>query len=146
MVGHYGWDGVEFYTAQKVDSASVFYQNNAVISPRENPRAIVAYCETSYYPCDSSIPEIGVNKLAFKIFPNPANGMTTISFELPQLTDVKVRITDLQGKIMDQKSYSALNPGEHNLQISTENFDSGIYLVILETENQQQTERLIITK
>lgn len=92
----------------------------------------------------SDVKKFGVNtnlsigefaKDLVKFYPNPSNGMITIS--LPE--SAKVSISDLSGKVV----YSSLmNEGETNVNLG--NLSSGIYMINFAGDNFTKTDKIIL--
>ena len=78
--------------------------------------------------------------LDFETFPNPAN--TTVGIIAPKgFTNGNVRITDMTGRtVLDQK----LDSNGEITTLSTENLNSGIYLITLYTQKEISSKKLII--
>jgi endo-1,4-beta-xylanase len=79
-------------------------------------------------------------------YPNPFNPTTTISFSLPQRSDVRLVLLDMLGREVINIAYGSYEAGNHNVQLSASNLPSGIYLYRLQTGNFQATKKLIILK
>ena len=80
------------------------------------------------------------NDLIFEFFTDYENQITNISIVHPKLSNVVIKIADLQGRIIkafDTKSYQKID-----LDISQ--FSSGLYLLFAETEGYKQSEKLLI--
>lgn len=78
--------------------------------------------------CKFSIKNNEIN--TFRLYPNPVKDMIYFDQEVNQIT-----VTDLSGKVLIQ---------ENNISnIDLSGFQSGIYLITLENENQKQTKKII---
>ncbi len=66
-----------------------------------------------------------------KLYPNPAAGNATLSFELKDATDVNIRITDASGRIVAELKEPNLPAGIHNLAIPTSGLAPGYYMLSL---------------
>lgn len=76
---------------------------------------------------------------SIKVFPNPASSYCTI--EANNLTDAKVRLTDLMGRSV---ALSIISQSESSISINTENLDSGIYFIVINKEEVVTTRKLIV--
>ncbi len=84
-------------------------------------------------------------------YPNPFNPSTTISYELPKQTVVKIKVYDILGNevttLVDNKKQAA---GYHSIQFNADNNDmhlsSGVYLYRLETENFASVKKMLLLK
>jgi hypothetical protein len=86
----------------------------------------------------------GINKLV--VYPNPANAVAYVNFELSQETNVGVQVTDAVGRIVYTVPASQLSSGNHNITIPTHNFAAGLYNVSIMTEQGNLTQRLSVVK
>lgn len=84
-------------------------------------------------------------------YPNPFNPSTTIAFELPQTSSIKLRIFNLKGQLV-KTLYSGLLPaGAHQIIWNGLNnhhkpVASGMYLYRLETAGKSQTKKMLLLK
>lgn len=79
-------------------------------------------------------------------FPNPFNPTTTISFELPQSSQVQLRIYDVTGRLV-QVAYSGfMETGGHAIQFNGGNLSSGTYMYILETDYSRDVRLMSLIK
>lgn len=83
----------------------------------------------------------------FKVYPNPANEQTQISFLLDQKETVSLMIYNSTGKLISTIiNQSVLAEGLAKFDINTSTLPAGMYHVILTTETQRQTRSFTITK
>ncbi|MEM6769367.1 MAG: T9SS type A sorting domain-containing protein [Bacteroidota bacterium] len=77
--------------------------------------------------------------------PNPTNGLTQISFELPRNAEVQITITDLIGRPVAQmrKTYPA---GEQTESFDASNLPTGTYLVILDAQGSRMLQKLVVNR
>lgn len=81
------------------------------------------------------------------VYPNPTDGVLSISFNLQQKEDVKISIVDVKGALIDKIVLSSLNAGEHTYKKDITNLTKGnVYFISLETSAEQVTHKLIIGK
>ena len=84
-------------------------------------------------------------------YPNPFNPTTTITFSVPEFSEITIRIFNLLGQelvILTNKKYS---PGTYNLQFNADNLTSGIYLYSINAISQSgkqfaKTRKIILLK
>jgi poly(3-hydroxybutyrate) depolymerase len=67
------------------------------------------------------------NYLLGQNFPNPFNPATTIKFELPEASDVSLKIFDLLGREVETLVNKELSAGFYNYQFNAATLASGIY-------------------
>lgn len=89
------------------------------------------------------IEEQTVNISGFNVYPNPSNGMFTISISNTNSKKISISIVDILGK--EVFSLSDNNCTEvYNKQINLENIATGIYFVRLSTDTDVKIQKLII--
>ncbi|MBU0472571.1 MAG: T9SS type A sorting domain-containing protein [Bacteroidetes bacterium] len=98
----------------------------------------------------SNISEISVSNLN-KYFlaqnnPNPFNPATSISFTIPKVEHVNLKVFNSLGETVAELVNRELNAGEHSVIFDASNLSSGIYLYRLETDNFSQTMKMILMK
>lgn len=80
------------------------------------------------------------------IYPNPFNGRTSIEFGLPQISELKVRVTDLSGRLIYQSNGIIFGSGWHSLSLDGNTWPSGLYLISLEAANEKLSAKLILIR
>ncbi len=73
------------------------------------------------------------NLTFFGNYPNPAVNSTNIRFSVKQATDVKIEISDLQGKVVSVAAYPKLAAGEHRIPVSVAGLAAGNYVYMIQT-------------
>ena len=81
-----------------------------------------------------------------KIYPNPSNGTSTISFMLTEATKVQVSVVDATGRIVANPASEEMTAGTHEISLNTVNLAAGVYNVMLKTEQGALTQRLSVVK
>ncbi|NNE28400.1 MAG: T9SS type A sorting domain-containing protein [Saprospiraceae bacterium] len=87
---------------------------------------------------------VGTNELqkgALKVFPNPANGYTTLSFEAPLSEDGQLEIYSMEGK---EIHVERLLKGARDSHLSLKGLKPGIYMLKCSFKLHQWVERLVI--
>jgi len=74
-------------------------------------------------------------------FPNPANESTFIKYNVPQDGEVSFKVYSVSGQLLYNKAES-VQSGEHQIEINTSNFATGIYFYTMEFEGQRITKRM----
>jgi hypothetical protein len=87
------------------------------------------------------------NTFALSNYPNPFNASTNITFSLNITSKVKIEIADLNGKILEKIIEANLIPSLYNLQWSANNYASGVYFVLLYTNDiLAESRKMILIK
>jgi len=79
-------------------------------------------------------------------YPNPFNPSTTISLGIANTAFIKVSIYDVNGRLVDNLYNSIISSGYHQLTWNATNKASGIYIVLLESASQVETQKLLLMK
>ena len=79
-------------------------------------------------------------------YPNPFNPETTISFQLPKLSYIKLAIYNLSGQLVETLLDGFHTAGEYNVKWRPEGLANGIYLYRLKADNYIETRKLILQK
>jgi hypothetical protein len=79
-------------------------------------------------------------------YPNPFNPSTSITFNLPRTSEVRLRILNSLGEEVTTLLSSTLPGGSHTVQWDASRVSSGVYLFRLETVDFVQTRKMILMK
>lgn len=85
----------------------------------------------------------GIGKMTLSVSPNPADAMTQLRFFTPKGGDVTVLITDLQGKVVYNENFPALDAGDHLLPVPTHHLVEGVYTVQLKAFDTVLTQKFV---
>jgi len=66
-------------------------------------------------------------------YPNPAIGMTTVSFSVSNSNKVSIALYDLQGKNIGILFNKKVSSGKHQLVFDSNSFRNGIYFYVMKT-------------
>lgn len=93
----------------------------------------------------AGISNISSNINGLVVYPNPARDNAVVGFNLNQAANVQVTVTDAIGRTVFVSSEKTA-AGEHELSIPTSGFNSGLYIVKVQTEKGSLTEQLSVVK
>lgn len=94
-------------------------------------------------------PETGIVPDAFSLsqnYPNPFNPVTNISFQLPQASDVTLKVYNILGKEVATLVNGVVQPGTHSVSFDATNLSSGIYYYTLTAGDFKDTKKLVLMK
>lgn len=121
-----------------------------------NPTLLVKFTALSDYGNNMYIDQInlsgvtGVNNVdanisSVELYPNPTSNETSVNISLVNSSDVAVTLLNNVGQVVYQSTVT-LNAGSNKVNIDTKNLASGIYNVLVATENGSVTKKLSVTK
>lgn len=87
----------------------------------------------------------------YNAYPNPFNPSTTISFELPERTEISLNIYNVKGQLVKTLINDRLDKGIHSLTWNGDNNHhlktaNGVYFYRLESVNQVITKKMLVLK
>jgi hypothetical protein len=97
----------------------------------------------------------GINKISENIpsayslkqnFPNPFNPQTSIDFDIPKRTHVKLNIYDITGKYVTTLVDYEYGSGSYRISWDASSLSSGVYFYSLQTTEYTMTKRMILLK
>jgi len=80
------------------------------------------------------------------VYPNPARQTTTIRYEVPKATDVRLRLFDVLGRRVATLHRGSADAGRHTVQPDLSGLAAGTYLIRLAAADQRQTQRLVVVR
>lgn len=95
---------------------------------------------------NTGIEDYNLQELGVKVYPNPTQGQATLSYTLPERTQVAVRLTDILGRQVQLFSLGSQSVGAHELEVGDEELPKGLYFLSLDLGEGAniQTRKLII--
>jgi subtilisin-like proprotein convertase family protein len=91
----------------------------------------------------ASVDNFEIGSLA--IYPNPANNEINIKISTPSSDAVRVKIFDLQGRLIKENRYDAMARG-FSKRVDVSSLSSGIYLMKISQGDKSGTKKLLISK
>lgn len=79
-------------------------------------------------------------------YPNPFNPATSIKFSVPKSGSVKLKVYDMNGRIVNELVNENLNAGSYSILLNASNLSSGTYFYRLETDGFTDTKKLMLIK
>jgi len=78
--------------------------------------------------------------------PNPFNGTTIIPFTLVNAGNVTFTVTDVTGKIIENRNLGVLGSGDQNVEFNGSNLAGGIYYYTLTVDGRRSTKKFSVAK
>jgi Secretion system C-terminal sorting domain len=88
----------------------------------------------------------GNNFRLYQNYPNPFNPSTTFRFDLPQRTNVRLQVFDLQGRSVATLVDGMMESGPKEIQFDASGLASGMYLYRLQTGNFVDTKKMVLLR
>ncbi len=82
----------------------------------------------------------------YQNYPNPFNPSTTVKFDLPKNTLVKLKVYDIIGREIATLVNKSLNAGTYSVDWNASQYSSGVYFYKLETESFTDVKRMMLIK
>jgi|GEM_PF-1947407 photosystem II stability/assembly factor-like uncharacterized protein len=92
------------------------------------------------------LPEVPSGFVLRYNYPNPFNPITTIEYEIPQQTNVTMKVVDIVGKEIQTLVNQTQTAGVYRITFDGTQFPSGTYFYTLITPEFQSTKQLLILK
>jgi hypothetical protein len=149
--------GLADYVDQQVDPDGWNMGANYSAPQRHNeywqtfaPGDLVTSPYIGYYVTGNST--VAVAELASKgvaltqNMPNPANGSTTIGYELTKTDNVVIEVRDITGKQVMVINNGKQVAGKYSVEMDLNKLDAGVYFYSLITDNAQITKKMNVIK
>ena len=81
-----------------------------------------------------------------KVYPNPFNPVTNVSFTLPEDSHVSFEIFNLKGQLIDSIYNGFRNAGEYHLTWNAEGIVSGTYFLKMNAGSYQDVQKILLMK
>jgi hypothetical protein len=124
--------------------ANIFFTNNGTQSSASSQifKVYVSKDKTSHL---HQLNKQSTSTLKLQVSPNPNNGNFVVTFNLTQLSKVKITLYNTEGKKIEEKKLNDVVIGENTFQRKFKNLDKGgTYLLTIETESEKITQKISI--
>lgn len=125
------------------------YYNPFIQSPENENSTPHHYMDFHFTPDNLSTEDVAGNADKVQsVYPNPAttNEPVTVKFETGQREDVSMKLFNAIGKEVTNVPAQTLNKGTHNLELSTNGLEPGVYFLNVNVGGDQETIKLSITQ
>jgi len=82
----------------------------------------------------------------FQNYPNPFNPSTTISFAIPQRSNVNVKVYNITGKEVASLVNEVREPGQYSVNFNAEKLSSGVYFYKITAGKYSSVRKMILIK
>lgn len=91
----------------------------------------------------TSLSEMIETKNQLIVYPNPANKLVVLSFELMISSPIQIEIADMTGSILKRINISELNPGHQKVNIDIDKLSAGLYLCNVKKKDGTLTSKIV---
>jgi len=81
-----------------------------------------------------------------RVYPNPFNPKTTISYSVNMKQDLEISVFNLNGGKIRTLTNTYHQPGNYSIQFSGQNIPSGIYIIRLQSRTEVHTQKITLIK
>lgn len=143
--GNTGWKFVQYAVGAGAQNFMWRYTKDYSVSGGEDC-ARIDYILLPAYAVATDLNQPKENFASFTAYPNPFSGELTIRYTLSNSSRVKLTITDALGRVLQQQAYpQPLVAGDYQWKPGVDFEQSGMYLIILETDTDKYVKKLIRT-
>ncbi|NNE71274.1 MAG: T9SS type A sorting domain-containing protein [Rhodothermales bacterium] len=145
-------DGDRYYTdwegilLRNLDASALLVHNGALMVGTNGQGLFEVELSASSTANEYQDTEIPEGFVLQQNYPNPFNPTTSISFELPEATAVKLSVFDVLGREVAVLANGKLSAGSHAVTFDAAGFQSGMYIYQLETANYTLTRSMVLMK
>lgn len=82
----------------------------------------------------------------YQNYPNPFNPVTSIKFDIPKSSFVKIKMYDMLGKEISELVNMDMEPGRYEVNWDGTNFASGVYFYRIETKDFTKVMKMVLIK
>jgi len=82
---------------------------------------------------------------SMNVYPNPSEGMVSVSFEQIVSNKAKLTVVDMLGNVVNMQDLGSLSAGQHDIKIDS-NFANGLYVAVLESGESRMQSRFVVSK
>jgi hypothetical protein len=86
--------------------------------------------------------ELNTN-ISFHVFPNPANQLANVTISLEENEPMRLSLYDYNGKLVKLLDEGTKTSGNHSYEIDLSTLHNGVYLLVLNTNKQVFTHKII---
>jgi len=93
----------------------------------------------------TSVKTNAANSVSFDIYPNPSKGETNLKINAATASNANIIVVNTLGQVVFSKQVE-LTAGVNTVQLDAKDFASGLYNVMVESQNGSMVKKLTVTK
>lgn len=91
-----------------------------------------------------SVENLDADFYGAELYPNPAEGSTTLTYENRSANNMEITLTDMSGRVVNRWMPNNQSGGLKTMQIATEDLAKGLYMVNLRSAANSTTLKLVV--
>jgi hypothetical protein len=111
-----------------------------------NTGGVVIFSMGTIVPVSNENNKIPKNFNLHQNYPNPFNPLTAISFDLPEESDIKLKVYDITGKMVEELVDEVLKAGSYKVSWNASNYSSGVYFYVLSSDKYYESKKMVLVK
>ena len=123
---------------------ALYYGSNTMILQGQGDFGSIM--STDFHTDDFTAIDEVVAEPEIKVYPNPFSNYTNLRISTDGISHITVRMYNILGELVYQNDEGIFASGEHNVRISGEDLQNGIYFVRISVNDKVFTERVTIAK
>jgi hypothetical protein len=134
------------WTAPATGTVNLYYDGNASNGDGFSDAGDNVYAHTlKLTPAAATgIRNVNASNVSVETFPNPATDIFTVRFNLDRTQDVDIQLFSIDGKLIKNLTSKKMAAGVFTETFNTEGMAHGLYLLRINFEGKNQTQRLLI--
>ena len=134
------------WTAPATGTVNLYYDGNASNGDGFSDAGDNVYAHSlKLTPAGTTgIAEANTSNFSVETFPNPATDMFTVRFNLEKTQNVDIQLFSIDGKLIKNLANKKVAAGMFTETFNTEGMTHGLYLVRINFEGKNQTQRLLV--
>ncbi|MGE5409620.1 MAG: T9SS type A sorting domain-containing protein, partial [Clostridiales bacterium] len=142
-IGQTKKDSTQFIDKEILSGCTYTYKVDASSSDTSSAFTNLAEVKVPTSVLDEKMP---LNFEVHQNYPNPFNSSTSITYELPWETNVRLTVYDLLGREIAQLVNEKQSSGKYTLRLDAKDLPSGSYFYLLQTKDKSITKKFTILK
>ncbi len=106
-------------------------------------------CTSSRVPVVATIGSVGINSVAndngIQVYPNPASGQVSVTFNNNVTTAALIQLTDVTGRVVGNWSFEKPTQGQKQ-ELNISSISAGTYLLSITADGNKTVQKLVINK
>lgn len=143
VAGHYGGtDEVSFAEAQPTYQGSVLAVHSSGLIQGADPAAVMVALNSQ--PTEVGIEEVEA-ATGLNMYPNPADKVTQLTYNIVNEGNVTLTFTDLSGKVVFVENFGSQAEGQYTYEVSTSELSNGVYFYSLQVGDNAITKKFVVS-